>query len=80
MNSTTELRGVAADLLAAADLDAPDEPQDILRPSWSDVGRVHDWRNYIPDAMRERWFMLSPDARVAAYIMATDLAHSEEWD
>ena len=80
MNTTTELSGIAADLLRAANLDYPDEPGEILRSSWDGLGKCHDWRNYIPDAMRDRWLALSPDARVAAYIMAERIASYEEWD
>ncbi len=80
MNTTTELTSIASELLAAADLDYADEPADILRLSWPNVGKVHDWRNYIPDAMRERWLTLSPDACVAAYILAERIASYEDWD
>jgi hypothetical protein len=80
MNTTTELSGIAADLLNAADLDWPLEPEAILRPAWKKVRRTNDWRNYIPDAMRERWLRLSDDARVAAYILAEQIAEIEDWD
>lgn len=80
MNTTDELTGIAAELLKAADLDGPADPQEILFTSWSDLCRVHDWRNYIPEEMRDRWLLLSPDARVVAYVLAAEWASREEWD
>lgn len=80
MNTTIELTGIAAELLKAADLDTTDNPKDILCPSWSDLCKVYDWRNYIPEEMRERWLSRSLDARIAAYIMAEKIVSYEDWD
>ena len=34
--------------------------------------RVHDWRNYIPERLRDRCVNLSIEAKIAAYEVAED--------
>lgn len=49
-------------------------------PKWEETGKVHDWRNYIDDAVVEQWDQLDMTARLALYINAAQEAQSEEWD
>ena len=49
-------------------------------PAWEKGGKVHDWRNYIPDDIRRLWPRLSQDARVVAVVIADMQAEKEEWD
>lgn len=52
----------------------------IENPQWGSTGRVHDWRNYIPDAVQANWERLSLETRLVAYCMAEKQASDEEWD
>lgn len=52
----------------------------IHDPRWGDRGRVHDWRNYVPDAIRDNWDSLSEETRLVVYCMAEQQASAEEWD
>jgi hypothetical protein len=49
-------------------------------PFWDTAGRVHDWRNYVDPATRDRWGTLCDVARMI-YIWQWDKeASAEEWD
>lgn len=52
----------------------------VKNPQFEKVGKVHDWRNYIPDCMIDVWDVLSLDAKIACFIMAAKEANSEDWD
>lgn len=54
--------------------------KNILNPEWENIGRVHDWRNYISTQLRGIWSELSLDARIVAYYIAEEIAGQEEWD
>jgi hypothetical protein len=57
------------------------EPDGSLAdPQWAKAGRVHDWRNYVPQVIRIRWTDLSDDARAVAFVIADEAAAREEWD
>lgn len=47
---------------------------------WSSGGRVHNWRRYVPQALRSGWLFLSPTERAIVKIMADAQADNEEWD
>lgn len=49
-------------------------------PQFDKVGRVHNWRNYVPDAVKSRWPDLSEDAKLITYIIAEVQANREDWD
>jgi hypothetical protein len=49
-------------------------------PQWLKAGRVHDWRNYVPQVIRLRWVELSDEARAVAFVIADVAASREEWD
>lgn len=73
MKTTEELTRVAADLLNAAELDCPDDAEHILRPSWDEAYRDH-WTFHVPDALRCLWPRLSIETKLAAYLMAVQVA------
>jgi hypothetical protein len=57
--------------------------EDIIRgadPHWDDAGKVHDWRNHVPDGVKELWLTFTPQQRKALYQWADDLAGREEWE
>lgn len=66
--------------LIGTNLGMPADVPSILAPTWDQAGRVHDWRNHIPEEIRGCWGQLSPDARIVAYAFARRLAADEEWD
>lgn len=43
-------------------------------------GRVHNWGNYVPQAIRDRWQDLSTEARFLIVCVAEQAANKEEWD
>ncbi len=53
---------------------------DISVATFRNEGRVHDWRNYIPEAVRELWPELSEEARLVALLVAEVGANREHWD
>lgn len=49
-------------------------------PQWDKMRRVHEWRRYIPQVLRENWKALTAEARIAVYLMAEEQANNEDWD
>jgi hypothetical protein len=43
-------------------------------------GRVHNWRNYLPTILCERWLFLSPGERAIAFVMAEAQSDRENWE
>ena len=66
-----DAKSILADEVARRGIDAP---------NWDAAGRVHDWRNHVPDAVRAIWSTFSQAQRVALYCWAQDLAADEDWD
>ena len=49
--------------------------------NWNGLwGRVHNWRNYVPEEVQKLWFDLPLETRLIIYKMANDLARREEWE
>lgn len=48
-------------------------------PQFDRARRCHDWRNYIPDQLREIWKDMTVESRVVAFIMAEQRANQENW-
>lgn len=54
-----------------------------LEPSMDNLdvpGRVHNWRNHLPDSLADEWHALPRDVKMAAIIVAQLAADREEWD
>ena len=49
-------------------------------PLWEETSRIHNWRNYIPDVVKENWKYLSWDAKAIAFLMAEEQVNKEEWE
>ena len=49
-------------------------------PDFEGRGRGHDWRNHVPELIRELWPDIPFVARVMAVYMANREADQEEWD
>jgi hypothetical protein len=72
MDTEQVLRGLVKDeLLITPKID---------NPKWDEAGRVHDWRNYIPDVVKVIWDHLSVETRLMAAYMAEVQANREEWE
>jgi hypothetical protein len=53
---------------------------EYLNPQWEDAGRVHDWRNHVPDHIIEKWDLLDQEMKHDLYLWAEEIANNEEWD
>lgn len=49
-------------------------------PHWDEAGKVHDWRNHVPESVRSMWRDLDYRGRCAVALMAMEAADAEEWD
>ena len=56
------------------------EIETMYDPKWKEAGRVHDWRNYVGDALRRNWDTFSIETKLVVLSMAKEMANSEEWD
>ena len=50
------------------------------KPKWDEAGRVHDWRNHVPEEIKILWDALTWEAREVAFFMACQEADMEVWD
>ena len=62
------------------ELISTEQESDINSPEWNKAGKVHDWRNHIPEPVKECWERLSVDAKHVAYYMAEQKADQEVWE
>lgn len=59
-----------------------DMEEQASNPRFEEVDRHHscqDWRNHVPNSIRECWSDLSLEAKVIAMIMAGKAAGQEDW-
>jgi hypothetical protein len=49
-------------------------------PEFEKAGRVHDWRNYVPEEFQDAWPHLTEREKKIIVIMAQSQADREEWD
>jgi hypothetical protein len=70
----------AEEILSLADTCSSVNADSIENPDWDGVGKVYDWRNYVPEAIQENWHNLPPKARAVCIVMASKQASAEEWD
>lgn len=52
----------------------------IFNEDFTEIEKVHDWRNHVDNAVKELWPHLPNSAKLVAYIHAADLAEREEWE
>lgn len=52
----------------------------VFDPQFDNSGKVHDWRNYVPDHLKTHWHELSEETRRAIIACCDNAACSEEWD
>lgn len=54
--------------------------ESLSNPDFENAGRVHDWRNYVPDCVKSHWHSLGREAKLVAILVAVQAADAEEWD
>lgn len=47
---------------------------------FENIGRVHDWRNYISEDMIAIWHTFTDEQRKVIYENAEQIAFHEDWD
>lgn len=52
----------------------------IENPSFENRAKVHNWRNHVMDAFKNKWHKLSVETRQVIIIMAEGKADQEEWE
>lgn len=52
----------------------------LSNPEFDKIGRVHDWRNYVPDEWQKCWKEFTDRERMIIAAMAEKQAGNEEWD
>lgn len=60
--------------------DKPLTPETLSDEQFRDLRTCHDWRNYVPDLIKDNWEELCFNGKVAVYMMAEEQAHNEEWE
>ena len=60
--------------------DMNDAPPDWQSPIWNSAGRVHEWKNYISERVKELWDSFTVDQKLAIAAQANEQARREEWE
>ena len=56
------------------------EGEDIVNPEWEVGGRVHNWKNYVPDDLKAIWHTFSKDQLIVLAETFDTIASNEEWE
>lgn len=54
--------------------------EEFLNPDWTDTSRVHNWRNYVSDRVRQIWHTFTDEQKIALGEQAAEQSSKEEWD
>lgn len=54
--------------------------RELSDPDFGNADRVHDWRNYVGDAMQGIWHTFTDEQKAAIALNADELAGREDWD
>jgi hypothetical protein len=52
----------------------------LENPDFENRGRVHDWRNYVPELLFSRWALLPLTIRAILWLDAESQSSREEWE
>lgn len=55
-------------------------PHDYKNPEWDNANRVHNWRNYISEELRDCWQSFGDTQKAMIARNADDAAGREHWD
>ena len=62
-------------------LDGEAVPSSVDSPDLASAGLMYDWRNHVPEGLREEWLRLSTETRLAVFAVREREARSEDcWD
>lgn len=53
---------------------------DVNNPKFEQVGKVHDWRNYVPYEWQKNWDNFTDREKQIIAVMAEMQADAEVWD
>lgn len=54
--------------------------EELNSPQFEAAGRIHDWRNYVPDNLHHIWDGLTEETKLVAFLIAENIADKEDWD
>ena len=55
-------------------------PHDYAYPVWHEAERVHDWKNYISEWLKNHWHSFTDEQKAAIAASAQETADREHWD
>lgn len=55
-------------------------PREWENPNWDEKNRIHNWKNYISDDLRQYWQNFSDKEKKMIAANAEGIASNEEWD
>ena len=53
--------------------------QEYLHPNWSNLGRVHDWKNYVTHEILNEWENFTDIQKAMLFRCFESMANNEEW-
>lgn len=56
------------------------KPLNLFNPDFENAGRVHDWRNHVPEYLITHWCELTAREREIIACIAQEKANNEHWD
>ena len=55
--------------------------EEWLAPEWDKCGKCNDWKNYVPQELREEWTNFTPWQKyLIANTLQGNVAEYEEWE
>lgn len=55
-------------------------PKDFINPDWKNLGRVHEWKNYISSEVQNIWHSFNVEQKATLALQAQEQASNEDWD
>ena len=56
------------------------EEDEYRNPNWTTGGRVHNWKNYASEGLKELWSTFTMAQKKVIYDSLEEMAAREEWD
>lgn len=53
---------------------------EYIHPDWNDDSRIHNWKNYATDDLRNEWDNFSDNQKIIIGKALQEIALQEEWD
>lgn len=55
-------------------------PKDYSNPDWEEYDLVHNWRNHIPEEVKDIWHTFTNHQKQILAMCAAQSADNEDWD